>query len=1233
MFRTLAKKLRTSLLSMKKANRSPLWQGQPHKRRRAATSRPRLEVLEDRTLLSVNVLSRNLGIFRDDLLPENEAVIAFPDTALAAGPDYLVEAVNTSLAFFNKTDRTMVPGSLQKLDTFFGDVTEDSLVGSPLVTYDELSSRFVVAAHTDHFLHVAVSDTADPRDGFSEKLRINIEQANSIPDLLKIGWNADALVISVVMIVGPPQVVTFDWSKLLSHDPIPLTSQVTRPHDYAPAPATMHGSQHGDPMWFVDSIPYGPGQRIDVVRMRDVLSRAPEFMTWQMYITGSPPDTVPQPGGPQEIHIPHSGNINNASWRNGRLVACHTAFDVSLVDYLEVDTTTESAGIIGQGYYQVNYSSFAYYASIEIAPTGDLGVSFMQSSSGEYVSMYVAGQTTHRSYRTPQLTHAGQAYFTGFSGIVGRCASISVDPVDGTFWAANMFRPSTGDSNNWGTGIDNFSISPDMGEGMGAAVNYGVGSHPQTVATGDFDGDGTPDLAVVNRDDGTVSILLGNRDGTFRTGQTFAVGAVPVSVVVGDFNGDGKLDLLTVNGQGLDVSVLLGNGDGTFQAPRHSSAGPNPPEWAAVGDFYGDGILDVAVVSSASGTLRILRGRGDGFFSAPVLTYSGLNFPVFVAAADLTGNGNLDLITANLFGDSVSVFRGNGDGTFRPPQNYAAGPSPSSLAVADLNGDGKLDLVVTNDSAGTVSVLLGRGDGTFGSPRSYAVGSNPHQVAVGDFNGDGHLDLAVVAGGSPPAPGSVSILLGNGDGTFRPGVTSSVGADPRSVAAATFHGDGVPDLVVANRGSNTVSVLLNAGYWRDANLFPIPTPDSGPTFITQGTDRNLWFTEQNTNKIGRITPDGAVSGQFSIPTANAGLEGITTGPDGNLWFAEGLSSRIGRMNLDGVVTNEFLLPASGADPYAIVTGRDGNLWFTEVGRNKIGRITPEGIISEFIIPSGNDGYLLTAGPDGNLWFTEYSGENMIGRITPAGTITEFTITGNSFLFQGITAGPDGNLWLTNDSLLNETIVRLDTQGAVTGQFPIPTHGGRPGTITAGPDGALWFLLESTGRIGRITVDGAITEYAIPEPPSLVLSDLTVGPDGNLWFTQWSHGGQIGRLVIQDGGGGGGGGGGAGTASVPGTDRPLTGWPHLSVSPSPTPGAPAPQTEGSRTAAATLDAVFAETPQEQQGLPWFVGKPKSRRWPYEMAVGGAGRVLGDGASLVSAIFLDDWAPASGFGSRG
>jgi hypothetical protein len=334
-----------------------------------------------------------------------------------------------------------------------------------------------------------------------------------------------------------------------------------------------------------------------------------------------------------------------------------------------------------------------------------------------------------------------------------------------------------------------------------ASVSYSV------VAVGDFNGDGKLDLAVVDYDTGVVCILLGNGDGTFRPQVQYAAGTFPRAVAVGDFNGDGKLDLVVANSGGNNVSVLLGNGDGTFKAAVNYSTGSSPGS-VAVADFNGDGKLDLAVANSGSNNVSVLLGNGDGTFQAAV-NYPTSAQPSSVAVGDFNRDGKLDLVTANGSSNNVSVLLGNGDGTFKPHVDYPVAADAASVTIADFNDDGKLDLAVATTCCGSgltgVSILLGNGDGTFQAQVDYATGDDAFSTVVGDFNGDGKLDIAVASYSSA----NVSVLLGNGDGTFQTHVDYSTAGQPTWVAVGDFNRDGRLDLAVATE-AGVVSVLLQA---------------------------------------------------------------------------------------------------------------------------------------------------------------------------------------------------------------------------------------------------------------------------------------------------------------------------------------------------------------------------------------------------------------------------------------
>ncbi len=303
---------------------------------------------------------------------------------------------------------------------------------------------------------------------------------------------------------------------------------------------------------------------------------------------------------------------------------------------------------------------------------------------------------------------------------------------------------------------------------------------------------------------------------------TLTTGTAPTFVTAGDFNNDGNQDVVVANHGDNTVSVFLGKGDGTFTAttPATFATGIGPV-WIATGTFNlsNDKNLDLAVANKGANTISILIGKGDGTFLPKVDIPTG-TVPVAVVAGDFNGDGNPDLAVANQSDNTISLFFGNGKGGFSAPTTVPAilrtGRSPTGLAAANLNGakytNGQpiLDLAVTNQGDNTVSVFIGNGDGTFGAPATYTTGAAPVFVASGDFNGDGIPDLAVANN----TDNTVSILFGqagtNGaaNGTFGPRTDYEAGSGPTSIAIADYNLDGIQDLAVTDSGSNTISLLF-----------------------------------------------------------------------------------------------------------------------------------------------------------------------------------------------------------------------------------------------------------------------------------------------------------------------------------------------------------------------------------------------------------------------------------------
>ncbi len=349
---------------------------------------------------------------------------------------------------------------------------------------------------------------------------------------------------------------------------------------------------------------------------------------------------------------------------------------------------------------------------------------------------------------------------------------------------------------------------------MTTAQSPAVGQGPSYVVRADFNGDGIPDLAVLNELDHSITILLGKGDGTFQaasnTLQLPSQGSGPLMAVVGDFNRDGHADLAVVMENSSTIPVFLGHGDGTFAPAILNSQTASVSYLLVVADFNGDGIEDLAVENSnsSSGSISILLGNGDGTFNASTVVVSGIALPADLVAADFNGDGIPDLAFVN--GEapsSIVVLIGTGDGTFKTLPAVSTPDYLTYLAVGDFNQDGKPDIFAF--AADGTTALLGNGDGTFRVTASAPpiMSPTPQGIAVADFNGDGKPDIALLF----QDVSTVYTLPGNGDGTFGVAVTIPLpaGAEPSSIVAGDWNGDGIPDLATTNKNLNSITSLTS----------------------------------------------------------------------------------------------------------------------------------------------------------------------------------------------------------------------------------------------------------------------------------------------------------------------------------------------------------------------------------------------------------------------------------------
>ncbi len=375
-------------------------------------------------------------------------------------------------------------------------------------------------------------------------------------------------------------------------------------------------------------------------------------------------------------------------------------------------------------------------------------------------------------------------------------------------------NPNGGGGPNGGIPID-----------FGAATDYPVGNGPRGVVAADVNGDGILDMIVANRNSSSVSVRFGNGFGGFLPEHVYSSGTTKkdskrsITVALGDVDNDGDLDIAVTNRIANTVGVLLNNGAGVFTTTTFSTGvgklGKFPMS-VKMGDMNGDGNLDIvttnASVGKKNGSIAILLGSGTGSFGTANTIVTQGRKPRDLVLGDFNGDGNLDVAATNLLSREIVFMAGDGAGSLAAPVSYRVGSQPTSIIAADFNGDGILDLAVTCQTVREISVLMGTGlpVGTFSETIGIKYPNTELEISINstDLNGDGNADLII----ANRVTNTLSYMLGLGNGTFDTRVDFKVGGvkgrQPVAIAYGDFNNDGAIDLMVANAGTDDVSVLL-----------------------------------------------------------------------------------------------------------------------------------------------------------------------------------------------------------------------------------------------------------------------------------------------------------------------------------------------------------------------------------------------------------------------------------------
>lgn len=307
----------------------------------------------------------------------------------------------------------------------------------------------------------------------------------------------------------------------------------------------------------------------------------------------------------------------------------------------------------------------------------------------------------------------------------------------------------------------------------------------------------------------------------------------------------------------------------------------------------------------------------------------------------------------------------------------------------------------------------------------------------------------------------------------------------------------------------------------DIDYFFVSSPHSRPFRITPGPDGNLWFTNTDSDMVGKITPDGEIT-QYPIGEGKLPYD-IVAGRDGNLWFTENLNNKTGAVDTEGRLVHEYFAPGIDARPAGITSAPNGDIWWMNSGsgldpQSEVSRLTPDGTVTNYeLAPCACFGIGITTGPDGFLWGVEelgvYQGDSpgTLDRISQDGqSIVRFPIPAPPFTEQHLPAwnapGPDGRVWFTELNQRVHQVGAVTHDGTIT-EYALPGSPSGTGSVTTGVDGRIWVTEPDANRVAVLRPDGSFAGSAeVHQQPM----GITIGPDGNMWFVA-SLSGEIGRI--------------------------------------------------------------------------------------------------------------------------
>lgn len=784
-----------------------------------------------------------------------------PDTDLAAGANYLVETVNQSYQVYNKTTHQAV-GSPVPFSSFFGPLPAYANLADPGVTYDDAAGRFVMGDMEYNFspttpvanYDIAISQTADPTGGWTKARIPTLETIGGVTyvnDFPRIGFNADVYVVTLNMYrtdngqFGHVQILVINKSgQLLSR----TDGGTSNPLDITMVPAAMHGSHSGDPMWLVEENYNSYGTSMRVVKMTNLTSGAP-ILTYTAiglpaqadYQSITTTNWPQDPGGPI---MNYGGQVNidtrilSVAYANNALVAAQNVGTASVTHarYYAFGIVNGVPQYSQYGDINPGANIYTFYPSIDInQATNKLAMTFLQSSSSSYVSMYATGRLSSDAagtLETPLLVQAGTSHLSGGRG--GDFSGTSLDPVNGTFWTANEYATNAA-SPNWGTEIANVLVDfPPVSYADAYSVNANKSlttSAANGVLANDFDSENDPLTAVLQQGPTHGTLNFFNSDGSFKYTPSIASGTDSFTYYARDAYGNGNVATVTINivsareqyvatassGEVKVYDAALGNALKYDFFPYGS--GYTGEVRVAIGDVNGDGVPDIICApgpndgSIAKSYINVFDGASAGAVPTEFWSFlayaSGWNGGVFVAAGDLKNNGRAQIVTGPDYGGGPDVRIYDYPSLSIYAEFYAYAPGflgGVRVAVGHLKDTTHFDIATAPGPAGSPDMRIFYNGNYTGTPDKEFLAYDPSfaggvYLAVGDVTGDGLADIVTGpgAGGGP----DVRVFY-NGNFTGAPTPNKEFWAyDPsfaggvRVAIMSDINGDGHADIVTA----------------------------------------------------------------------------------------------------------------------------------------------------------------------------------------------------------------------------------------------------------------------------------------------------------------------------------------------------------------------------------------------------------------------------------------------------